>query len=186
MPKVSEEHLAARRAEILAGARRAFATHGYEGATVARLEQETGLSRGAIFNYYDDKLDLFIALAAEDSRRWLADFDEIGIDGLLRRIAGEDPAWSRVYLEVVRRAATDPEFAKRVQNNEPEPEQRAAGTHIEELQNAGVLRDDVDRKTIASLVNLLAYGLMMFNVIDEKVDVDAVLELVHRGIDAPK
>src|SRR3954471_21225886 len=111
MPKMSDEHLAARRAEILAGARRAFAEHGYEGATVARLEAETGLSRGAIFNYFSDKLDLFIALAAEDSRRWLGDFDETGIDGILRRIAGEDPAWARVYFDVLRRATTDPEFA---------------------------------------------------------------------------
>ena len=31
MPKVSEEHLEARRAQILAGARRAFATYGYDG-----------------------------------------------------------------------------------------------------------------------------------------------------------
>ncbi|HZR95183.1 MAG TPA: helix-turn-helix domain-containing protein [Gaiellaceae bacterium] len=186
MPKVSEEHLAARRAEILAGARRAFAAHGYEGATVAKLEEETGLSRGAIFNYFEDKLDLFMALAAEDDRRWLADFDETGIDGVLRRIAAEDPAWSRVYIEVVRRTTTDPEFAARLEQAEPQPEQRAAGRQIAELQKAGVLRDDVDRKAIASLVNLLAYGLMMFNVVGEHADIDAVLELVHRGIDAPK
>ena len=48
MPKVTQEHLDARRAEILDGARRAFAEHGYEGATVARLEEATGLSRGAL------------------------------------------------------------------------------------------------------------------------------------------
>jgi TetR/AcrR family transcriptional regulator, transcriptional repressor of aconitase len=186
MPKVSDEHLAARRAQILEGARRAFARHGYEGATVARLEEETGLSRGAIFNYFEDKLDLFMALAAEDDRRWLADFDETGIDGLLRRIAGEDPAWARVYIEVVRRANTDPEFKARIDEAEPQPEQRAAGKQIEELQRTGVLRDDVDRKAIASLVNLLAYGLMMFSVVGEEADIDAVLDLVHRGIDAPK
>src|SRR3954449_8077083 len=67
MPKVSEQHLAARRAEILEGARRAFAKHGYEGATVARLEEETGLSRGAIFHYFDSKLDLFVELASSDN-----------------------------------------------------------------------------------------------------------------------
>src|SRR4051794_33793932 len=66
MPKVSEAHLQSRRDQILAGARRAFARYGYEGATVARLEEETGLSRGAIFNYYRDKWALFLALAAED------------------------------------------------------------------------------------------------------------------------
>ena len=66
MPKRSEEHLQARRDQILAGARRTFAQHGYEGATVARLEEEIGLSRGAIFNYYPSKLELFVALATED------------------------------------------------------------------------------------------------------------------------
>ena len=44
MPRLRPERLVARRAEILAGARRAFARHGYEGATVKLLEEETGLS----------------------------------------------------------------------------------------------------------------------------------------------
>ena len=64
MPKVSREHVEARRAQILEGARRAFSRYGYEGATVARIEEETGLSRGAIFNYFDGKLDLFVAARA--------------------------------------------------------------------------------------------------------------------------
>ena len=55
MPKVSEDHLAARRSQILDGARRCFAEFGYEGATVRRLEEATGLSRGAIFHHFRDK-----------------------------------------------------------------------------------------------------------------------------------
>ena len=43
MPKVTEDQLAARRGAILDAARRAFARHGYEGATVKVLEAETGL-----------------------------------------------------------------------------------------------------------------------------------------------
>ena len=69
MPKVSEEHKERRREQILDGARRCFAQHGYEGATVARLEQEIGLSRGAIFNYFPNKDALFVELAIETSRR---------------------------------------------------------------------------------------------------------------------
>ena len=65
MPKVTQEHLDARRAEILDGARRAFADLGYEGATVAKLEEATGCSRGAIFHYFESKADLFVALAVE-------------------------------------------------------------------------------------------------------------------------
>src|ERR1051326_2241759 len=70
MPKVTEEHADARRAQILEGALRCFARWGYDGATVPRLEREIGLSHGAIFNYYRSKLDLFIALAREDHDRF--------------------------------------------------------------------------------------------------------------------
>ena len=70
MPKVTQEHLDARRAEILDGARRAFAEHGYDGATVARLEEATGLSRGAIFHYFENKNDLFVELAMEMNTRF--------------------------------------------------------------------------------------------------------------------
>lgn len=69
MPKVSEDHLAARRSQILSGARRCFAEYGYDGATVRRLEEVTGLSRGAIFHHFKDKDGLFLALAHEDATR---------------------------------------------------------------------------------------------------------------------
>src|SRR3954462_6935092 len=67
VPRVSQVQLDARRLEILAGARACFARHGYEGATVRRLEQETGLSRGAIFHHFRDKESLFFAVAEDDA-----------------------------------------------------------------------------------------------------------------------
>ena len=69
MPKLSETEKDARRRRVLDGARRCFARHGYEGATVVRLEREIGLSRGAIFNWFPSKQELFLALAAEDNER---------------------------------------------------------------------------------------------------------------------
>ena len=113
MPKVSPEHVEARRAQILAGARRAFARWGYEGATVQRLEREIGLSHGAIFNYYRSKLDLFIALAHEDHERFHAIWHERGFEGLARHIADADPAWLAIYLELHRRLYTDAALRKR-------------------------------------------------------------------------
>lgn len=113
MPKVSAEHVEARREQILAGARRAFARWGYDGATVPRLEEEIGLSHGAIFNYYDSKLDLFVALAEADHERFHRLWDEEGFAALARHIASADPAWLAVYLELHRRLHTDPELRKR-------------------------------------------------------------------------
>src|SRR5215204_1431240 len=65
MPKVSEAHKEQRRAQILEAAQRAFARHGYEGTTVAVLEEVTGLSRGAIFNYFPNKQATFQELVAK-------------------------------------------------------------------------------------------------------------------------
>src|SRR5436305_2582497 len=112
MPKVSPEHIEARREQILVGARRCFARWGYDGATVPRLEREIGLSHGAIFNYYRSKLDLFVALAKEDHERFHRLYDEIGFAGLARHIADADPAWLSVYLELHRRLYTDAELKR--------------------------------------------------------------------------
>src|SRR5882762_2577885 len=67
MPRVSQDHLEARRRQILDGARACFARHGYEGATVRRLEEEIRLSRGAIFHHFRDKESLFLAVAEDDA-----------------------------------------------------------------------------------------------------------------------
>ena len=64
---MSQDQLDARRQEILAAARACFARHGYEGATVRRLEEATGLSRGAIFHHFRDKDSLFLAVAEDDA-----------------------------------------------------------------------------------------------------------------------
>jgi AcrR family transcriptional regulator len=52
LPPVTNDHLAAPRRQILAGARRCFVEYGYDRATVRRLEQTIGLSRGAIFHHF--------------------------------------------------------------------------------------------------------------------------------------
>jgi TetR/AcrR family transcriptional regulator, transcriptional repressor of aconitase len=107
VPKVSQEHLDARREEILEGARRAFARHGYEGATVAKLEEEIGVSRGAIFHYFPDKWSLFFELAARDQHELLTMLVEQGLDATLRHLTTESPDWMGVYLEVTRHLRED-------------------------------------------------------------------------------
>ena len=67
MPRVSQDQLDARRHEILSAARACFARFGYEGATVRRLEEATGMSRGAIFHHFRDKESLFLAVAEDDA-----------------------------------------------------------------------------------------------------------------------
>jgi AcrR family transcriptional regulator len=182
VPKVSEQHVQARRAQILAGARRTFARAGYEGATVAKLEREIGLSRGAIFNYYPDKWSLFVALAAEDQFEFMHVLEEHGIDGLLRRLAEESPDWLAVYFELARRLRTNPELMQELQNRSPEASRRGDEL-LASLQQEGELRDDIVLETVISFINIVANGLVLGVSLGLELDVDAVLKLVHTGVD---
>ena len=182
MPKVSEEHVQARRTQILSGARRAFARDGYEGATVARLEEEIGLSRGAIFNYYPDKWSLFMALASEDQHQFMRVLEEEGIDGLVRSIGRESPDWLAVYFELARQLRTNPKLMKDLQQRAPDASQRG-DEMLATLQAEGSLRHDIDLQSIIQFISLISNGLALARSLGFELDVDALLELVHTGID---
>jgi TetR/AcrR family transcriptional regulator, transcriptional repressor of aconitase len=182
VPKVSEDHVEARRAQILEGARRTFARDGYEGATVVKLEQEIGLWRGAIFNYFPDKWSLFIALAAEDQFQLMHVLEDEGIDGLMRRLTDESPDWLAVYFELARRLRTNPELMQELQDRSPEASQRGDEV-MASLQREGVLRDDIELETVIAYINIVANGLALGVSLGLKMDIDALLKLVHCGID---
>src|SRR6476469_3968349 len=181
MPKVSEAHRAERRRQILDGARRAFAEFGYEGATVARLEAETGLSRGAIFNYFPDKWSIFYALAVDDydrfGRLWL---DE-GYGSVLRRLATESPDWLAVYLELIRKLRTDPELHEQWSRRNPEVNE-AMNARLEEMQQGRELRQDVPAAELGRFMGLLLDGIAVQVSAGYPVDVDSVLRLVSAAI----
>ena len=182
MPKISEERRLERREQILDGARRCFAENGYEGATVVRLEDEIGLSRGAIFNYFPSKEDLFVELAVRDSARmseiWLND----GLEGVVREVVELDPAWLSVYLELFRRIRNDREFHERIEARQKEiaPANRA---RVEEAQRAGEFRDDIGPKEIGMFVNLVLNGLALMRAGgEEPPSTELVLALLRDAI----
>ena len=115
MPRLSQDHMDARRGQILSGARECFAEFGFEGATVRRLEEATGLSRGAIFHYFADKDALFLELADEDAAAMAETVAAQGLVQVMREILA-DPrefSWLGTRLEIARRIRTDPVFRER-------------------------------------------------------------------------
>ena len=186
MPKVSEEHRQERRRQITAGARRAFAQHGYAGATVEVLEREIGLSRGAIFSYFPTKLDLFVALAQEDQSRlldlWLAG----GHEQVVRHIVEDDPEWLGVYLDASRMLRTDPQLRERWGSLNPDA-QAQLERHYTELQKTGHVRSDLPLETIGRFLGLLFDGLAVQQAarFGGPIDVDGTIELLRSAL-APK
>jgi AcrR family transcriptional regulator len=183
MPKISEERRAERREQILAGARRAFSEHGYEGATVARLEKAIGLSRGAIFNYFPSKEDLFLELAWRDNERLIRLWLERGWEAALRAVVEEDPDWLGVYLEMTRKVRTDAEFARRHEERTEEELAPLLVGHVRGQQERGELRDDYPPERVAGFVSLVANGVVLQMAFGERVrDVDALLDFVRTAV----
>lgn len=185
MPKLANEELAARRGAILDAARRAFARHGYESATVKVLEAETGLSRGAIFHHFRDKESLFLAVAQDEAARTAARVAEAGLVQVMRELPERDTGWLGVQLEVRRRLRTDPQFA--VQWARRQASVRAATTErLERQQRAGVVRRDVSVQVQADLLRLVHDGLVSALASGTPpAQVDAVLDLVEDTLRRP-
>lgn len=184
MPKVTREHLEARRAQILEGARRVFAEHGYDGATVARLEQATGLSRGAIFHYFPDKLGIFVALAAETNRVYTGLIVERGLEAAIREVAAESPEWMAALIEIESRLRHDADFERRFLEAH-EPERDTIADWFREQQDAGTFRGDVDAVELGRFATMVINGLALRIASEDPVDVDSVLQLLRDAV-APR
>src|SRR5690242_5808182 len=63
MPRVTEQHRAARRDQILAAAVRCVAREGFHKTTMAHVIREADLSAGAVYLYFRGKDDIIRALA---------------------------------------------------------------------------------------------------------------------------
>jgi TetR/AcrR family transcriptional regulator, transcriptional repressor of aconitase len=192
VPRVSTDQLAARRQHILDGARRCFAAYGYEGATVRRLEQSTGLSRGAIFHYFRDKDALFLALAEQDAQRMADVVAEQGLVQVMRDLLDtarkntpeEDPdrSWLGTRLEVSRRLRTDPDFHERWQAHSAALT-AATRERLERQAANGTLRDDVPVPVLARYLELVLEGLVSHLAMGLPADtLDGVLDVVEQSV----
>jgi AcrR family transcriptional regulator len=181
VPKVTEEHLEARRTQIVDGARSAFAKYGYDGATVPRLEEAIGLSRGAIFHYYGDKRELFVAVAVDVNRHFLELLSTGGLAEALRAIAGEDPEFLAVLIETHSRMRHDEDFVRSMTEASEE-----LGPPLEawfrDAQKGGVLRADIEWKSLGRFATIVTNGLAMRVAGGEESDVEAVIQLLDDAL----
>jgi len=89
MPRVSDEHLASRRRQILDAARRRFAANGFHATSMQDLLAECGLSAGAVYRYFPSK-DAMVAAIAEEAMlairgAFAADLEELSVPEVIER-----------------------------------------------------------------------------------------------------
>ena len=64
-PKVSQEHMEQRRAEILKAAEKVFIEYGYERATMKHIMDAANISRGGLYQYFSSKEAVFESILEE-------------------------------------------------------------------------------------------------------------------------
>lgn len=189
---MSQDQLDARRHEILNAARHCFARFGYGGATVRRLEEATGMSRGAIFHHFRDKESLFLAVAEDDAVTMVETVAENGLVQVMRDLLdragnseGDTAGWLGTQLEVSHRLRTDPAFAKRWAQRSAAIAD-ATRDRLQRQRDAGVLRQDVPVEVLTQFLELAYDGLVLHLATGRPPgDLTRVLDVVEEAVRKP-
>lgn len=73
-----------RQEAILSVAADEFAAHGYTGASLNRIIEAAGISKGSLYYYFDDKADLFASVVEATMQRLLKVMEGLSLDDLDR------------------------------------------------------------------------------------------------------
>lgn len=192
MPKVTREHLDARRRQVLTAAHRCFARHGFHVTTMQDVADEAGLSAGALYRYFGGKEALIEALAD-----WGREVEREALDAL--QPGGGAEALARVVGDMLRPLATDsPETEATLRLDVrlwgealDQPAilrlfraQCAAlkgpiADFLRSEQKAGRVRRDLDPQAAADAVFALLAGLELQKALAPELDVDRYTETLR-------
>ena len=77
MPKGSAELTKARREEIIAACRELYETMSFKDITLKEIGKQTSFTRTSIYNYFETKEEIFLALFAEEYELFAEDLDRL-------------------------------------------------------------------------------------------------------------
>ena len=77
MPKGSPVLTNARKEEIIAACETLYLTMGFKEITMKEIADYTSFSRPSIYNYFETKEEIFLALLQKEYERWIADLEAV-------------------------------------------------------------------------------------------------------------
>ena len=77
MPRGSEELTNARREEIVRACASLYETMSFKDITIKEIGAATSFTRTSIYNYFQTKEEIFLALLQQEYEKWVADLDEV-------------------------------------------------------------------------------------------------------------
>lgn len=192
-PIVSEEYKRKKKKEILSGALACFAKKGFQAATIDDIVAYSGISKGAIYNYFKSKEEIYLELLNEQTESANARLAEKismfssaeeKLEYLFDLYRDMSP-FSRerkdritVQLEFTLHSSRD-ENLNRILNERGKKFFLNLITDImEEGQNAGEFRSDADPNHVAGLFWTFMDGAMLHRVINEEYPYRTIIDYV--------
>ena len=77
MPKGSPELTSARKEEIISACRKLYETMSFKDITLKEIGQQTSFTRTSIYNYFETKEEIFLALFAQEYELFAEDLDRL-------------------------------------------------------------------------------------------------------------
>lgn len=203
MARVSQEHLDARRRQILDGAASCFARNGFHATSMQDVLKEVDLSAGAVYRYFAGKEELIAAIVTEvlDTVRGILEeatrespppTPDVLIPRALARMREQRPAtldggewmFPRLMIQVWTETTRNPELAV-VLGDGYEKVRTAWGKVAEGYQDAGLMPADADTDAAAramiALVQGFAAQMALFGGLSERTLGDGLRALMSVG-----
>jgi AcrR family transcriptional regulator len=161
------------RERLLDAAARVFELKGYEGATVAQIAREAGVSSGAIYAHYANKAELLVDALRAHSERVTASVLPPGTNAdvptllyaLANRLGTREHEAAGLLVEALLSARRDAELAQVLAGALGERERNMAAL-IAAGQGAGELVGDVAPDAAARFALMLSIGSVLVRSLD--------------------
>ena len=101
MPKGSETLTAARKEEIISACRKLYAARSFKEITIKEIGEATSFTRTSIYNYFQTKEEIFLALLQQEYEQW---------NQSLRQLRKDHPRLTRLeFADALARSLTERE-----------------------------------------------------------------------------
>ena len=168
MPKVTLEYKELVRTRILESAHRVFSQKGYREATMDEIAEGLGLSKPALYRYYESKEELFreiFRLFNQATAKALREsFKGSRLDGETFFALIDKWGWTpNLFLSAASEAPRNPKLRKILAEGYKTGVD-LVGTFIEELKNRGILKKEANSRQIAMGAIAIHDGLLIWEV----------------------
>ncbi|WP_405801020.1 TetR/AcrR family transcriptional regulator [Streptomyces sp. NBC_01506] len=192
MARVSQEHLDARRRQILDGATRCFSRNGFHATSMQDVLREVDLSAGAVYRYFSGKEELIAAIVTEvldtvreafedAARQSPPEPPDVLIGQVMERVLGEafvrgvpgSSQFPRMMVQVWTETLRNESLSVLIRDGF----ERVRGAWVEVVeayQAAGLMRADIPAEHVARTMIATVQGFAAQQALFGEVPVDVV------------